>query len=81
MLLQGDNISKHASSAGHDNSRGHALHVVRDEGRVAAVAAVASGVPAVLLVTGTAGIELEHALRLAAKGAKCSSNGVLIPYA
>ena len=41
------------------------------------VATIASGITAVFLVTGAAGIELEHSLRLTAKGAKGRDNGEL----
>ena len=77
LLLKRHNISDNASGTSHDNSRGHALHVVGDEGRAATVATIASGITAVFLVAGAAGIELEHSLRLTAKGAKGRENGEL----
>ena len=49
-LLEDSNIIENAGSIGHDNARGKALHVVRQIGRGAAVAAVPGCIAAVFLV-------------------------------
>ena len=76
LLYDGD-IVENAGSIGHDNTRGKALHVVRQVRRGAAVAAVPGRISAVLLICSAPSVEFDEALRLAAEGAKGRDDGEL----